>query len=164
MPVLSFQYREDGTHSSDDQEALMSSILPDPSTEFGARVARRLREEQIIWLTTVGADGTPQPNPVWFLWDGDSFLIYNMNDARRIEHLRRNPRVALNFDSDGQGGDIMVIAGEARFGDAEPPADQVPAYTDKYRQAIARLFTTPANFAAQYSVATRITPKSVRGF
>ncbi len=46
-----------------------------PSTPFGARVAQRLREEHLIWLTTVGADGTPQPNPVWFLWDGASVLV-----------------------------------------------------------------------------------------
>jgi hypothetical protein len=42
----------------------MSSVLPDPATPFGERVARRLREEAVIWLTTMGADGTPQPNPV----------------------------------------------------------------------------------------------------
>ncbi|MFQ5612516.1 MAG: hypothetical protein ACE5H9_10325 [Anaerolineae bacterium] len=39
----------------------------DLSTEFGLRVARRLREERIIWLTTLRADQTPQPSPVWFL-------------------------------------------------------------------------------------------------
>jgi hypothetical protein len=36
-----------------------SSVLPDPATPFGARVARRLREEVIIWLAAVAADGTP---------------------------------------------------------------------------------------------------------
>jgi hypothetical protein len=38
------------------------------------RVAQRLREDAVIWLTTVAANGTPQPNPVWFLWDGHSVL------------------------------------------------------------------------------------------
>ena len=27
----------------------MTSVLPDPSTEFGARVARRLNEEVVAW-------------------------------------------------------------------------------------------------------------------
>ena len=54
----------------------MSSILPPPETPLGEHVARRLRDELIVWLTTVGADGTPHPNPVWFLWDGgDSLLV-----------------------------------------------------------------------------------------
>jgi PPOX class probable F420-dependent enzyme len=48
----------------------------DPSSEFGARAARRLREEKLAWLTTVGPNGTPQPVPVLFLWNGeDSILI-----------------------------------------------------------------------------------------
>jgi PPOX class probable F420-dependent enzyme len=109
----------------------MSTVLPDPATAYGARLARRLREEQIIWLTTVGDDGTPQPNPVWFLWDGASALIYNLNRVRRIAHLRRSPRVALHFDGDGKGGDVVVLSGAARFSPQEPPADQVPAYVEK---------------------------------
>ena len=36
----------------------------DPSTPFGERVRRRLRDVVVVWLNTVGADGTPQPNPV----------------------------------------------------------------------------------------------------
>jgi PPOX class probable F420-dependent enzyme len=92
----------------------MDSGMPDPSTPFGARVARRLREEHVIWLTTVDASGAPQPTPVWFLWDGDTVLIYNRNDARRIAHVQRNPRVALHFDGDKWGGDIVVITGTAQ--------------------------------------------------
>jgi PPOX class probable F420-dependent enzyme len=41
----------------------------DESTEWGARAARRLREEIIGWLTTVSPEGAPQPVPIWFLWD-----------------------------------------------------------------------------------------------
>ena len=42
-----------------------TQVIPDPSTPFGERVQRRLREELLVWLTTVGRDGAPQPNPVW---------------------------------------------------------------------------------------------------
>lgn len=141
----------------------MSSVLPSPSTPFGERVERRLREEPIIWLTTTGADGTPQPNPVWFLWDGSSILIYSLPDAARIANLKRNAKVALNFDGNGKGGDIVVITGEVRISPDEPPADQAPVYVEKYRDFIARSFGTPAAFAAKYSVALRITPTKVRG-
>ena len=51
-------------------------MLFDPQTDFGARVARRLQNEQVIWITTVRVDGTPQPTPVWFIWDGETILIY----------------------------------------------------------------------------------------
>ncbi len=134
-----------------------------PSTPFGERATRRLRDDHVIWLTTVGADGTPQPNPVWFLWDGETFLVYSLPDAARIAHIERNPRVSLNLDGNGQGGDIVVVTGEAHISPNDPPADQNPAYVEKYKDFIARGFQTPANFASKYSLPIRITPNKLRG-
>ncbi len=127
-------------------------------------MARRLREETVIWLTAVAADGTPQPNPVWFLWDGASFLIYCQQGAKRLEHIRRNPRVALHFDSDEQGGDIVVFTGTARLATGELPADQNRAYVEKYRDGIMEVVGALQEFVAQYSVPVRITLERVRGF
>ncbi len=143
----------------------MTFQLPDPSTPFGERVARRLRNERLIWLTTVDAKGMPQPTPVWFLWDetNSTILIYSRADAKRLVHLQRNPRVALNFDGNGKGGDIIVITGEAHLSIDDPPADNLPVYVEKYHDFIARGFTTPENFASIYSVALRIRPIAVRG-
>ncbi len=143
----------------------MAFQLPDPSTPFGERVARRLRDERLMWLTTVDANGTPQPTPIWFLWDEatSTFLIYSRSDAKRLEHLQRNPKVALNFDGNGSGGDIIVFTGEAEVSTADPPADQLPAYVEKYRDFIARSYNTPKNFASIYSVALRMMPRRIRG-
>src|SRR5438270_7290520 len=103
----------------------MTFQLPDTATPFGERVARRLREERLIWLTTVDAKGMPQPTPIWFLWDEatSTMLMYSRVDAKRLAHIRQNPKVALNFDGNGFGGDIIVITGEAQFSPADPPAD-----------------------------------------
>lgn len=142
----------------------MSTVLPDPSTLFGERVARRLREDPIIWLTTVAADGTPQPNPVWFLWDHDEILVYNLASAKRLEHIAHDPRVSLNFDGNGRGGDIIVITGQARLTtQQDPPAHQFPAFVEKYKDFIARSFKTAENFASRYPTPVRITPMKVRG-
>jgi PPOX class probable F420-dependent enzyme len=143
----------------------MTFQLPDPATPFGERVARRLRDERLIWLTTVDAKGTPQPTPVWFLWDEatSTFLIYSRADAKRLAHLQKNSRVALNLDGNGSGGNIIVITGEAQVSSDDPPADQLPTYVEKYRDFIARGFTTPENFASIYSVALRIHPIAIRG-
>ena len=75
----------------------------DLTTPLGKRIAERLEAEIMIWLTTVAPDGTPQPNPVWFLWDGSSLLVYSHKRAARLRNLRQNPHVALNFDSRDQG-------------------------------------------------------------
>lgn len=87
----------------------------DTSTEFGQRVERRLREERIIWLTTVRRDGQPVPVPVWFLWDGGSeLLMYSRPNTPKLRNIARNPRVALNFNSDEYGNDVIYFEAEAR--------------------------------------------------
>ena len=143
----------------------MTFQLPDPSTPFGERVARRLRDDRLIWFTTVDAKGTPQPTPVWFLWDetNSTILVYSRADAKRLEHLQHNSRVALNFDGNGKGGDIIVITGEAHVSIDDPPADRLPVYAEKYREFIARTYATPEKFAAAYPVALRIRPTAIRG-
>lgn len=143
----------------------MTFQLPDPSTPFGERVARRLRDDRLIWLTTVDAKGMPQPTPVWFLWDKatSTLLVYSRADAKRLGHAQRNPRVALNFDGNGSGGDIIVITGEAQVSSDDPPADRLSTYVEKYREFIARLYSTPEQFASVYSVALRIRPLAIRG-
>lgn len=135
----------------------------DTSTEFGRRVAHRLGAERIIWLTTIDDRGAPQPRPVWFLWDGETILIYSRPDTAKLRHIGRNPRVSLNFDGDGLGGDIIVITGEAHVDRDAPPADQVPAYAEKYRAGFERISMTPVQFAQTYSVAIRVLPIQLRG-
>lgn len=136
----------------------------DLSTEFGQRVMRRLHEEQVIWLVTVAPDGTPQPRPVWFLWEEGTILIYSQPDAHKVRHIRHNPRVALHFNTDAEGGDVIVFIGEARVDDAAPRADHHAAYLAKYAQGVADLGMTPQQMAEEYNVAIRITPTYVRGF
>ena len=135
----------------------------DTSSEFGQRVERRLREERVIWLTTVRADGTPQPSPVWFLWDGETFLIYSQPNQQKLRNIERNPKVALNFDGDGQGGDIIVFTGEARLDPQAPPANQVAAYVERYQPGFVRIGMSAEAFAQTYAVPIRITPTGLRG-
>jgi len=141
-----------------------ADLLPDPATEYGRRVRARLSGETVIWLTTVGAHGTPQPNPVWFVWQGPSrVLVYNRPDAKRLNHIARNPRVALHLDGNGDGGDIIVLAGDAAIAD-EPPPHEHPGYLGKYQASMIRVSGKPEQFSLEYSVAIRIDVSSLRGF
>lgn len=135
----------------------------DTSTDFGKRVERRLKEETMIWLTTVRRDGTPQPSPVWFLWDDETVLIYSRPNQQKLRNIERSPNVSLNFDGDGRGGNIIVLSGSAQVDADAPPVTESPAYIEKYGEAIARIGMTPESFATAYSVAIRVTPTDVRG-
>ena len=137
--------------------------LNDASTPFGARAERRLREERIGWLVTVRADGTPQPSPVWFLWDGETILLFSQPGTQKLRNIGRNPRVALHLDSDGKGGDIVVVTGEARVVEEELPAYLVPEFVEKYGWGFERLRFTAEEFSARYSVPVRIRATGLRG-
>ena len=143
----------------------MRDPIADAATPFGQRVLRRLAEERVVWLTTTGGDGTPQPNPVWFLWQDGEFLVYSLPHAARVRNVERRPRVALHFDTNGEGGDVVVFAGEARVVRGEVPAHRVPAYLARYETRIREgLKITPEQFAARYALAIRIRPTKLRGF
>jgi len=144
---------------------MTAEVLPDPTTPFGARVRTRLREEQVIWFTTVGADGTPQPNPVWFLWhEPTTLLVYNRAQANRLTHIRHRPHVALHFDGNGHGGDIVVFTGFARRLAGRPAAHLLPAYLAKYEQEMTRASGSPEAFSEAYPVAVGVEIARVRGF
>lgn len=130
--------------------------MPDDTTEAGAE--GRLRAEEVAWLTTVRPDGQPQSVPVWFLWDGEIFLIYSQSGRRKLKNIARNPRVHLNLNSNDHGGDVVRAEGTAEVVEDAPPANEVPGYLEKYREAIARIGYDPEGFAREYSVALRVTP------
>ncbi len=139
-------------------------MLIDPETDFGKRVLHRLQQEQVIWLTTVASDGTPQPNPVWFWWDGETFLIYTRPIYKKVANLKKRPRVSLHFDATPSGEDVVVFNGTAQFDLNAPPVHQNPQYVDKYRQGLASLGSSPEQMGAEYSTAVRIKPDKVRGW
>jgi PPOX class probable F420-dependent enzyme len=135
----------------------------DESTEFGARVARHLREDVVVWMTTVTPAGAPLPMPVWFHWDGGEHVAMYSQPGARVRNVEANPHVTLNFAGDGGGGDIVVLSGEATADHDAPPADQAPDYLEKYDEHIARIGMTPETFAERYSVPVRIKLERLRG-
>ena len=136
----------------------------DTTTEFGERTVRRLSQEAIGWLTTVDTSGTPQPSPIWFVWDGETALIYSQPNTPKLRHIAANPNVSLHLDGDGHGGDIIILTGEAHVDETAPTSDQYPEYQTKYLKIIENgLKMTAQSFAQAYSVPVRFTPAKVRG-
>ena len=136
----------------------------DPSKPAHARAIQRLRAERIAWLTTVREDGQAQSSPVWFLWDGQTFLLYSQPGAQKVRNLAANPKVALHLGDDGAGDDIVTIEGTAEIEPDSPRADRVEGYLDKYRSAIEALGYEPGPFARTYSTAIRVRPTRVRAW
>jgi len=137
----------------------------DLNSKFGRVVRHHLKEEYFIWFTTVGTDLSPQPRPVWFIWDGKSFLLFSQAKAFKVRHLKNHQNVTLHFNSDETGDKhVIVFIGTAKIDPSVPPAHKVPAYFKKYKTGIEGLKMTPEEFSREYSVAIRVTPKEVRGW
>jgi PPOX class probable F420-dependent enzyme len=134
----------------------------DPSAR--ARADRRLRSELVLWLTTVRADGQPQASPVWFLWDGETLLLYSQPSAQKLRNLATNPRVAVHVDTDEAGEDVLTIEGTAAVDPDAPPSDRLEEYQAKYRDGIRAIGMTPDQLANDYSVAVRIRPTHARAW
>ena len=133
----------------------------DRSTEAGARAAERLAHDKVIWLSSVDPDGTPQHSPVWFLWDGSIFLVYS-KQSPRVSNIQARPRVGMNLDGNGQGGDIVVVEGLAHIDHSRPSAADNPTYLDKYRETMDTYGWSPEWFADHYPVPIVINPTAFR--
>lgn len=130
---------------------------------FGKTMLKRLEQEEVIWLTTVDAKGNPQPRPVWFEWNGETVMIFSRMEGAKLRHIQRNPRVALNFNTDPAGGSVGVIIGEARIG-VELPPGRWEVYQRKYKEGIQELGYTPEQMLGEYPVVIFVEPRSIRGF
>jgi PPOX class probable F420-dependent enzyme len=123
----------------------------------GKHAQARLKKELIMWLATSRNDGRPRAVPVWFLWDGESFLVYSI-PGQEVRDIEANPNVALHLNTDPDGDDVVRIDGTARLVPKQVPAYKVPAYVRKYSRLIKGYDWTPKSFSEQYHIAIRIQP------
>ena len=137
----------------------------DLTTDFGRVAEQHLNDEYFIWLTSVDSHLTPQPRPVWFIWENNSILIFSQPDAFKVRHIQKHPRVSLHFNTNATGEKhVIIMTGDASIDPDCPPARDIPAYLYKYRSGISDLNMTPEGFSAEYSTAIRIIPTELRGW
>jgi PPOX class probable F420-dependent enzyme len=139
--------------------------LLDMGTEFGARAARRLQEDMTAWLTSTDRAGTPQPAPVWFLWNDDdsSVLVYSQPGARRLSRIGASPRGSLHLNDAGEGHDFVVLTGTIEQAPGLPPAHEHPLYTVKYADWMVRVFGSAERFSSMFSVPLLFRASRIRG-
>lgn len=137
----------------------------DTSTEHGAKVANQVVERKLAWLTTVAADGTPQPNPVWFIWDNGSFIIFSRPNQAKLKNIALRPRISLNFEATEDEEQITIFTGSAEIIDrATVPQTLFDAYAEKYAQGMINIELPREQYEAAYTSVIRFTPEKLRGW
>jgi PPOX class probable F420-dependent enzyme len=104
--------------------------------EMTEQIRRHLREDKVLWLTTVSPTGRPVPRPIWFFWDGSQILIYSLNAAARLKNIRSNEMVSVHFNSTVEGEDAVEVLGTAEIVDPAPLPSANELYMAKYGRDI----------------------------
>jgi PPOX class probable F420-dependent enzyme len=81
--------------------------------------ARELLEsDAVAHVVTIDEDGGPQVTAAWVGLDGDEIVLATMPDQRKLQNLRRDPRIALSVPSTttNEWGllEYLVVYGTAR--------------------------------------------------
>ena len=136
----------------------------DLATPRDKTIDQWLREDLIIWLTTVGPTGRPHTVPVWFWWDGDAILIFSEPETRKIRDLRANRAVSLALETRDEGEEVIFFEGDAEL-TSEPSTNLMPPeFGEKYAHLFPRIDSSPEQMAAQYSQPIRIRGAKVKAW
>jgi PPOX class probable F420-dependent enzyme len=131
---------------------------------FASKAGEMTQKEVVIWLTTTSRDLSPQPRPVWFIWHEQQFLIYSRPTTNKVRHIQERPNVALNFNSDREANqDVVIFKGRARLAPEIPAADQLAAYVEKYAEGMQGIGMSPKEFATAYNTPILIDIDEVEG-
>jgi PPOX class probable F420-dependent enzyme len=66
-------------------------------------------------VATVNEEGWPQISPVWYTWDGSSFLVISKERTGMVRNLRRVPRCGLLVDNYELPYARVSVQGEVEF-------------------------------------------------
>lgn len=138
----------------------MASLL-DLTKEQDKHIDHHLRKHKIGWLISVRPDGRPHAVAVWFLWDGETILIFSKPKNQKVRNVRNNPNVVLALDDTHKGDDPITVEGTATLLDPGEVDITFSTYVEKYKDAIKELGFSPEQMAKEYSQPIRITPTRV---
>lgn len=137
----------------------------DTTSELGAKATERLEAQTLAWLTTVAADGTPQPNPVWFVRDGDAIVIFSKPGQAKLANIARRPRVAFNLEATDDQERITILTGTATVIAASAVGHAVrDRFAARYAEGMVGIGMTRERYEAVYTAAIRFTPERLRGW
>jgi PPOX class probable F420-dependent enzyme len=126
--------------------------------------ARALREDPVVWLSSVQPDGRPHLVPVWFHWDGELIVALSKPHARKVGNQRVQPPLMLAVGTPGPGMDVELIEASAEMPN-RPASELMPTgFGRKYRSLLARAGLSVQRFAEVYSQPIVLRPQPFLGY
>lgn len=83
-------------------------------------------------VATVGPNGEPQVNPVWFGWDGEHLRFSQTTTRQKYRNVQRDPRIALSIVDPANPYRYLEIRGQVVGIEPDPNLDFINSMAKKY--------------------------------
>lgn len=91
-----------------------------------------LESTALAHVATIGPDGEPQNNPVWFDWDGEHLKFSQTKARQKYRNVGRDPRLSLSIVDPENPYRYLEVRGEVVRIDEDPDLDFINAMAKKY--------------------------------
>ncbi|MGB3633382.1 MAG: PPOX class F420-dependent oxidoreductase [Rubrobacteraceae bacterium] len=91
-----------------------------------------LETNALIHVATIGPDGEPQSNPVWFDWDGEHIKFSQTKTRQKYRNVGRDPRIAVSIVDPENPYRYLEIRGEVTKIEEDPYDEFINAMAKKY--------------------------------
>ncbi len=91
-----------------------------------------LKSTALAHVATLGPEGEPQNNPVWFDWDGEHLKFSQTKTRQKYRNVGRDPRLALSIVDPENPYRYLEIRGEVAHIEEDPDLDFINAMAKKY--------------------------------
>lgn len=105
-------------------------------TEVTPATEQFLQGRPTLTLGTIRRDGSPQASVLWYLWDGEEFVMSTIHRTAKWHNLRRDPRCSICIE-EPESGRMVVAYGSAVLDDGD--------VRDRTRDIVDRYYDDPAD-------------------
>ena len=91
-----------------------------------------LEKNGFAHVATIGPDGEPQCNPVWYLWDGEFLLFSQTKKRQKYRNVQREPRVAAAITDPENPYRYLEIRGLVKEIEDDPERTFIDSLAKKY--------------------------------
>ena len=103
----------------------MADVIP-------AQHADLLESTALAHVATIGPDGEPQNNPVWFDWDGTHLRFSQTTTRQKYKNVQREPRLAVSIVDPANPYRYLEVRGTVERIDPDPDFAFIDAMAKKY--------------------------------
>ena len=76
------------------------------------KVEQLFQQKNLIFISTINSDGSPQLTPVWGNYDGECVLVNTAEGRLKHKNVLRDPRVAISVVDHGNPLNMTTIKGK----------------------------------------------------